>query len=78
MRNNLRRLIDQLSTPKAEVADEVGISRGHLHRVLAGQSDPTAAVVGGFLSFLNRPENLRKLGRRKPLSFEEVFGREAA
>ena len=78
MRNNLRPLIDKLSTPKAEVAKAVGISRGHLHRVLAGQSDPTAAVVGGFLSFFNRPENLRKLGRRKPLSFEEVFGREAA
>jgi transcriptional regulator with XRE-family HTH domain len=78
MRNNLRPLIEKLETPKAEVARAAGISRGHLHRVLTGRSDPTSTVVGGLLSFLNNPENLRKLGRRKPLSFEEVFGAEAA
>lgn len=63
---------------RTEVAKEVGIHRSHLYRIEHGLREPTAPVISSLLSFLNRPENLRKLGRRKPLSFEEVFGAKAA
>lgn len=60
------------------MAKEMGLSRSYLYDIASGKRQPTVPVVGRVLSFLNRPENLRKLGRRKPLSFEDVFGSKAA
>lgn len=64
--------------PRAEVAAAVGASERTVRRWANGSHDPQSAHLAGIVSFLNRPENLRKLGRRKPLSFEEVFGSKAA
>jgi transcriptional regulator with XRE-family HTH domain len=71
-------ILDSLGRPKGLMAKEMGLSRSYLYDITSGKRQPTVPVIGRVLSFLNRPENLRKLGRRKPLSFEEVFGSKAA
>ncbi len=70
--------IKTLGIKKLDLAEAVGVRPETVSRWLAGKNDPWGAHAGRVLSFLNRPENLRKLGRRKPLSFEEVFGSKAA
>lgn len=75
---NLPPLIEQLGLDRATAAKGIGVSRSTLWRMAEGKLEPTRPVILRTLSFLNRPENLRKLGRRKPLSFEEVFGSKAA
>lgn len=66
--------LDALETPKLRMAKEIGISRSYLYDVVSGKRQPTVRVANRFLCFLNRPENLRRLKRRKPVTFEEVFG----
>jgi len=67
-------VLETLGIPKGLMAKEIGISRSYFYDVVTGKRQPTAPVVGRLLSFLNRPENLKKLGRRKPVTFEELFG----
>lgn len=66
-------ILEDLGTPKGLMAKEMGLSRSYLYDITSGKRQPTVPVIGRVLSFLNRPENLRKLGRRKPLTFEELF-----
>ena len=60
--------------PRAEVALAIGATERTVRRWAAGANVPTGDHLVRILSFLNGPERLRKLGRRKPLTFEEVFG----
>ncbi len=76
--SNLDGLLDQIGVEAGDAAKGIGIARQTLWRIARGKQEPTRPVIVRTLSFLNRPENLRKLGRRKPLSFEEVFGSKAA
>ena len=76
--DSLRSFLTRIDVSRTAAAREIGISRQYLSSLERGAQEPTRTVIVSVLSFLNRPENLRKLGRRKPLSFEEVFGREAA
>lgn len=71
---DLTETLKQLGPTQAEIADEVGISRQHLYEISRGKTDPSASVVTRLLSFLNRPENLKALGRKKPLGIEDLFG----
>ncbi len=59
--------------PRESVAGALGASERTVRRWVAGSNSPTGENLGRLIAFLNRPENLRKLGRRKPLTFEEVF-----
>lgn len=76
--DSLRALLTRIDVSRTAAAREIGISRQYLFSIEKGEQEPTRPVILRTLSFLNRPENLRKLGRRKPLSFEEVFGSKAA
>lgn len=71
-------ILETLGTPKGKAAKEMGLSRSYLYDITSGKRQPTVPVVGRVLSFLKRPENLKKLRRRRPLTFEEVFGKAAA
>jgi hypothetical protein len=62
----------------AEVAEAVGATDRSVRRWRSGSNVPAGAHLGRLLSFLNRPENLKKLGRRKPVTFEELFGADLA
>lgn len=66
--------LDALDTPKLRMAKEIGISRSYFYDVVSGKRQPTVRVASRFLSFLNRPDNLKRLKRRRPVTFEEVFG----
>ena len=70
---DLNETLQKLEISQGEIAAAVGISRQHMYDLRHRRAEPGARVVGQILSFLNRPEHLRKLGRRKPLTFEEVF-----
>jgi transcriptional regulator with XRE-family HTH domain len=67
-------LLECLGQGKGLAAKEMGLSRSYLYDIASGKRQPTVPMVGRVLTFLNRPEHLRKLGRRKRLTFEEVFG----
>jgi len=71
---DLTETLKQLGPTQSEIAAEVGISRQHLYEISRGKTDPTAPVIARLLAFLNRPENLKAIGRRKPLGFEDLFG----
>lgn len=71
---DLTETLKQLGPTQTEIATAVGISRQHLYEISRGNTAPTAPVIARLLSFLNRPENLRTLGRRKPFGFEDLFG----
>ena len=75
---DIETLFEKLGVEKEEAAKAIGISRQYLWRVLKGKHEPTRPVINSILAFLNQPENLKRLGRRKPVGFEEVFGREVA
>lgn len=74
----LEALVTPLGIQKQAFAAEIGARPETVSRWFSGKNVPSGKNFGRILSFLNRPENLRKLGRRKPLSFEEVFGSKAA
>lgn len=76
--DSLRTLLTRIDVSRTAAAREIGISRQYLSSIEKGDQEPTRPVIVRMLSFLNRPENLRKLGRRKPLSFEDVFGQRSA
>lgn len=78
MSTPLDETVKRLGIKKLDLAEAVGVRPETVSRWLAGKNDPWGAHAGRVLSFLNRPENLRKLGRRKPLSFEDVFGSKEA
>jgi transcriptional regulator with XRE-family HTH domain len=59
--------------PRPEVAAALGASERTVRRWAAGTNTPTGSHLARILSFLNRPEHLKKLGRRKPLTLEEIF-----
>lgn len=71
---DLAETLKQIETTQSEIAAEVGISRQHLYEIARGKTEPTAPVIARLLGFLNRPENLKATKRRKPFSFEELFG----
>ena len=64
--------------PRAEVAAAIGASERTVRRWANGSHSPQSCHLAAIVLFLNRPENLRKLGRRKPLTFEDVFGQRSA
>lgn len=72
--DSLRAILTKIDVSRTDAAREIGISRQYLFSVEKGEQEPTRPVILGILSFLNRPENLKRLGRKRPLSFEEVFG----
>lgn len=72
MTDNLSEALSQF--PKGDVATATGASERTVRRWAAGSHEPTGTHLVRILSFLNRPENLKRLGRRRRLSFEEVFG----
>ena len=72
--SNLDGLLDQIGVEARDAAKGIGIARQTLWRIARGKQEPTRPVIVRTLSFLNRPENLKRLGRKRPLSFEEVFG----
>jgi DNA-binding XRE family transcriptional regulator len=76
--SNLPRILEGIGVDRGDAARGIGISRQTLWRMATGKLEPTRPVILRTLSFLNAPENLKRLGRRKPLSFEEVFGGRAA
>lgn len=57
-----------------ELAAELGVTRETVSRWINGHHEMPAPQASRLLSFLNRPENLKKLNRRKPVTFEELFG----
>lgn len=63
-------------TPE-EIATATGATGRSARRWRAGRNIPTGANLDRLLSFLNRPENLKKLGRRKPVSFGDLFSKAA-
>lgn len=71
--NDIASYLDALEQPKGLMAKEMGVSRSYFYDITSGKRQPTAPVIGRVLSFLNRPENLRKLKRRRPVTFEELF-----
>lgn len=75
---NLDGLLERIGVETGDAAKGIGIARQTLWRIKEGRQEPTRPVILRTLAFLNRPEHLRKLGRKRPLSFEDVFGREAA
>lgn len=74
----LRALLQRAGVKGKDAAAELGIDKSTMSLKLAGKRPVRLEEAVSALSILNRPENLRKLGRRKPLSFEEVFGSRAA
>jgi hypothetical protein len=71
-------MLAALGKPKRLISQEIGISRSYFYDVIQGRRQPTVTVAGAFLDYLNHPENLKRLGRRRPVTFEELFGSKAA
>lgn len=58
---------------QSELAEGIGVARETVTRWVAGKHSPASDQAASILRFLNRPENLRRLGRRRPVTFEELF-----
>jgi DNA-binding XRE family transcriptional regulator len=71
--DKLKEALDAIGSTRTAAADQIGISRQYLYALQCGEKDPTSTVIGNILAFLNRPEHLRKLGRRRPVTFEDLF-----
>lgn len=71
-------ILKKLGCSRAVVAEGIGISRQHLCRIVSGECQPTVPVVVRLLDYLNRPESLRAMRRRRRLTFEELVRPEKA
>lgn len=69
----LHALLKPLAMKKADIAAAVSARPETLSRWLSGKHVPSGRSSRRLLTFLNRPENLKRLGRRKPVTFEELF-----
>lgn len=70
---SLDETIKSLGVKKTEVAEAVGARPETLSRWLSGTNAPTSEHASALLDFLNRPQHLKKLGRKKPFTFPELF-----
>lgn len=74
----LQHFIETIGIQKQAFAAAVGARPETLSRWLSGENVPSGENLFRILRLLNAPENLRRLGRRKPVAFEELFPSKAA
>lgn len=74
----LKNLLQDIGARQRDLADATGLSEAEISRTLSGARDLKVRRAKEILSFLNRPEHLSRLGRQTPITFEELFGQEAA
>lgn len=60
-----------------DLARALGARPETVSRWVRGHQVPDGESVGLLLLFINRPSTLKKLRRRRPLTFGELFGRAA-
>lgn len=58
--------------PRGEVAEAVGASERTVRRWAAGSHAPQAGHLLAIVAFLNRPEHLKRLGRRRRLTLDDL------
>lgn len=73
---DIKKALDDVGGTRKAIAAAVGVSRQHLYEIERGKVEPGSRVIARLLSFLNRPEHLRKLGRRRPLTLDDLVGGE--
>ena len=64
--------------PRGEVAEAVGASERTVRRWEKGSHAPQTNHLLAIVSFLNRPEHLKRLGRRPPLTLADLVGKTEA
>lgn len=74
-------MADKLSTllaqfPRSTVASGLGATERTVRRWIAGSNSPSATALPRITRFLNQPENLKRLGRRKPVTVDELLSDE--
>jgi len=67
-------LIQPLGIKKQDLAEAVGARRETVSRWLGGKHVPSGENLVSLLRFLNRPEHLKRLGRRRPLTLDDLVG----
>lgn len=73
MKRDLVDLLDRAEVKRVELAAELGIGESTLSLKLAGKRPLRVEEVRGIQRYLNKPENLRRLRRRRPIDIEEVL-----
>ncbi len=72
----LEALIQPLGIMKKDLAAAIGARPETVSRWLSEKHTPSGDNMVSLLRFLNRPEHLRKLGRRRPLTLDDLVGGE--
>ena len=73
----LRDALQSCGISQTDLAREVGARPETVSRWVAGRMVPRAETVASLLAVFNRPENLRKLDRRTPVTFADLFSEAA-
>jgi transcriptional regulator with XRE-family HTH domain len=72
--SGLGEVLKAAGVKQLELAKAVGARPETVSRWVRGHQIPAGETIGLLLLFVNRPSTLRKLGRRRPLTFGELFG----
>ena len=73
-----RRLLAAADVPARTVAAALGLSEPGLSLKLSGRRPFRPEELAGIRDVLNQPANLKKLGRRKPVTVDELLAEAAA
>jgi transcriptional regulator with XRE-family HTH domain len=76
--SELRALLKRAGVKHADLATELGIDPSTLSLKLSGKRPFRVEEVTAIRDLLNRPENFRRLRRRRPLTLEDVLSEQGA